>query len=328
MLKRLDRGMRSLVGRSPLRTLASNEDDSSLVPAPPPRRITGRRGGLSVNTQLRLVKQLQSAEQTVRPVVRPRKVRELDVPSLDHLQRQAVERDARERELARSRAARDQLEAAAARARRAKRSTVYLVDGYNVIHAWPHLKKLLLADNLEAARETLISELNGFSVFRSLKVVIVFDSQTEECRVREVQRESVNAHLDVVYACSGDLGSADSFIEAEVISLMRAKEPPSIYVCTNDRASSEASFCSGALRLQSQALLDEKLKTDTELAEVLRTKSAQNAASSRRLGIAGAAGVSSKLAALREKLQQQARKDGAERRRVDARRTAGSQRVL
>lgn len=52
-----------------------------------------------------------------------------------------------------------------------------IVDGYNVIHAWPELKRLLNEASLEAARDRLIERLAVFGMVTGAEVTVVFDSR-------------------------------------------------------------------------------------------------------------------------------------------------------
>jgi predicted RNA-binding protein with PIN domain len=54
----------------------------------------------------------------------------------------------------------------------------YLVDGYNLLHQLPELRRQL-EYNLEAAREGLLIRLSAFSLSKSVEVSIVFDGIDE-----------------------------------------------------------------------------------------------------------------------------------------------------
>ena len=51
-----------------------------------------------------------------------------------------------------------------------------IVDGYNVVHAWPSLKRLLAEASLEAAREKLIERLAVLGIVTGQSVTVVFDA--------------------------------------------------------------------------------------------------------------------------------------------------------
>lgn len=51
-----------------------------------------------------------------------------------------------------------------------------VVDGYNVIHAWPSLKKLMTEASLEAARDKLVERLSILGIVAGADVTVVFDA--------------------------------------------------------------------------------------------------------------------------------------------------------
>lgn len=82
-----------------------------------------------------------------------------------------------------------------------------LVDGYNVIHAWPELKELV-ADNMDAARMKLIDILSNYQGVRKCKIIIVFDAH----RVQGHREEVVDYHnIHLVY--TKEAQTADQYIE-------------------------------------------------------------------------------------------------------------------
>ena len=52
--------------------------------------------------------------------------------------------------------------------------TILLVDGYNVIGAWPKLQKVKEREGLEEARQGLIERLTNYSAFHGCPTKIVF----------------------------------------------------------------------------------------------------------------------------------------------------------
>jgi predicted RNA-binding protein with PIN domain len=54
----------------------------------------------------------------------------------------------------------------------------YLVDGYNLLHQLPELRRQI-EYNLEAAREGLLIRLSAFSISKSVEVSVVFDGIEE-----------------------------------------------------------------------------------------------------------------------------------------------------
>lgn len=64
---------------------------------------------------------------------------------------------------------------------------ILLVDGYNVIGAWPELSFLKDRD-LEAARDKLVEWMAEYQSYTGYRVVVVFDAQF----VRGVKRKARN----------------------------------------------------------------------------------------------------------------------------------------
>lgn len=85
---------------------------------------------------------------------------------------------------------------------------VLLVDGYNIIGAWPCLKKTRDGNCLEAARWELVEALINYSAFQGFETQIVFDAQYQNtCSNQEVITEI----LSVYYTDFGQ--TADTYIE-------------------------------------------------------------------------------------------------------------------
>ena len=82
-----------------------------------------------------------------------------------------------------------------------------LVDGYNVIFAWPELSSLA-RENIDSARDALIDACSNFKAMTSAEMILVFDAY----RVKAHMTEHVNyGNVKVVY--TGEVETADHFIE-------------------------------------------------------------------------------------------------------------------
>ena len=82
-----------------------------------------------------------------------------------------------------------------------------VVDGYNVIHAWPQLKRLL-GVSLEVARDKLIERLSVYGLVTSADVTVVFDSHQKSSRA---DAEQMVEGVRVIFTRRGH--SADQVIE-------------------------------------------------------------------------------------------------------------------
>jgi predicted RNA-binding protein with PIN domain len=103
-----------------------------------------------------------------------------------------------------------------------------IVDGYNVIHAWPQLKRLLGDASLEAARDKLIDRLSVFGMVAGANVTVVFDAHHSAVRTNS---EEVVEGVRVVFTRKGH--SADHLIER--IAYDASQTGDMITVATSDR---------------------------------------------------------------------------------------------
>jgi predicted RNA-binding protein with PIN domain len=105
-----------------------------------------------------------------------------------------------------------------------------IVDGYNVIHAWSTLKRLLTGASLEAARDKLVERLAVLGMVRGAEVTVVFDSH----RAASSSEEMVEG-VRVLFTRKGH--SADHAIER--IAYQAGDSGDVITVATSDRFQSD-----------------------------------------------------------------------------------------
>jgi predicted RNA-binding protein with PIN domain len=103
-----------------------------------------------------------------------------------------------------------------------------IVDGYNVIHAWPELKRLLTGATLEAARDRLIERLSVFGMVVGADVTVVFDAHHSAARNNS---EATVDGVRVLFTRKGH--SADHAIERMAYDASQAGDV--ITVATSDR---------------------------------------------------------------------------------------------
>ena len=89
---------------------------------------------------------------------------------------------------------------------RQRESEYYLVDGYNVINAWPELMRL--RGNLDEARDVLVHILTEYGAFENYEMTVVFDAFFTEDEEHELQ---ISDRMRVLYTGAGE--TADSCIE-------------------------------------------------------------------------------------------------------------------
>ena len=103
-----------------------------------------------------------------------------------------------------------------------------VVDGYNVIHAWPELKQLLSGASLEAARDRLVERLAVFGMVAGAEVTVVFDAHHSAARKNS---EEIVEGVHVLFTRKGH--SADHAIER--IAYEASQVGDLITVATSDR---------------------------------------------------------------------------------------------
>ncbi len=132
-----------------------------------------------------------------------------------------------------------------------------LVDGYNVIHAWPVLKKLK-DTNLAHARDKLNDLLLEYMALSGERIIIVYDAHLVKNNQEHIEKLD---GLEVVYTREGE--TADSVIEKLVGNLIKKG---SVFVVTSDGDEQSLIFGRGAYRITPQELLGRihQLKRESE----------------------------------------------------------------
>ncbi|MHB8061662.1 MAG: NYN domain-containing protein [Ruminiclostridium sp.] len=82
-----------------------------------------------------------------------------------------------------------------------------LVDGYNIIYAWPELKGLA-DENMDGARMKLLDSLSNYQGIQKCQIIVVFDAYRVEGHIEEVT-DYQNIHV----AYTREAQTADQYIE-------------------------------------------------------------------------------------------------------------------
>lgn len=122
-----------------------------------------------------------------------------------------------------------------------------LVDGYNVIGAWPDLVQVRDQAGLELARHQLVETLVNYAAYKAFTVKLVFDAYAQRT---PTTIEPVTQNLDVHYTAFGQ--TADSYIEAWCARLRH--HPQRTIVVTSDRAQQLTVMGYGAEWMSTQQL--------------------------------------------------------------------------
>lgn len=106
--------------------------------------------------------------------------------------------------------------------------TLLLVDGYNVIGAWPSLNKLAHRSLMELARLRLVESLASYVAFRGYQATVVYDSHAQPTPAHQERSPS---GIEILYTPYGV--TADTCIER--ICAQRQWQGYRVRVATSDR---------------------------------------------------------------------------------------------
>jgi uncharacterized protein len=137
---------------------------------------------------------------------------------------------------------------------------ILLVDGYNMVGAWEHLKDIRDRQGLEEARRALAHSLVSYSAYQDYDTRIVFDAQYQD---KPSSQEVISGSVTICYTDFKQ--TADSYIE-KACALFRKdlrKYDQRLIVATSDRAQQLTVVGYGAEWMSAQGL-----QTEVELAEM------------------------------------------------------------
>lgn len=123
---------------------------------------------------------------------------------------------------------------------------ILIVDGYNIIGAWPELQKLKEI-RLEDARDRLIEIMGEYQSFSGMKVLLVFDAYYVPGRGGKY----LQSKLPVYYTKEKE--TADELIERLVTEHVGRRKQ--VYVATSDMTEQHVIFGKGAFRIPAGELL-------------------------------------------------------------------------
>lgn len=132
-----------------------------------------------------------------------------------------------------------------------------IVDGYNMIGAWPELQRLKKQNLLADARELLLQKLSNYTKFEGIDVLVVFDAQL----VPGIQQTYKQYQLTIVFTKEDE--TADSYIER--ITGEKNTRLTQVTVATSDLAEQWQVFSKGALRISANELYKHLKKTEKNI---------------------------------------------------------------
>lgn len=135
-----------------------------------------------------------------------------------------------------------------------------LVDGYNVLNAWPGIAKLKDED-LAHARDCVIAALSEFRSLSGLSVILVFDAHQVK---GGIERRESHAGIEVVYTKEGE--TADEWIERFVARQKETFKDIPLFVTTSDWLEQRIVSAQGAYRVTPLELYNElqRLKKESQ----------------------------------------------------------------
>ncbi|MBQ9197661.1 MAG: TetM/TetW/TetO/TetS family tetracycline resistance ribosomal protection protein [Clostridia bacterium] len=138
-----------------------------------------------------------------------------------------------------------------------------LVDGYNIIFAWPELKELSRV-SLEDARKSLQDILSISRGFKPFELRLVFDAY----KVAGNPGTAEEYHgIHIVYTKEAE--TADNYIEKTIRQIAR-KENSRVRVATSDALEQVIILGGGALRVSAKEFRAEVEAAKVEIAEIIR----------------------------------------------------------
>ena len=123
--------------------------------------------------------------------------------------------------------------------------TFLIVDGYNIIHAWPELEDLTKV-SLESARVKLMDILCNYQGVSEETVILVFDGYLVKGSTGSVTKYN---NIFVVYTKEAE--TADHYIEKTVFNIPKEYR---VKVATNDGLEQTIIMGKGAIRITSKEL--------------------------------------------------------------------------
>ncbi len=129
------------------------------------------------------------------------------------------------------------------------KKTVCYIDGYNVINAWPELKREQNFD-LTSARSKLNDYIQEYASYYNEEVTIVYDAyMTKSKRVKSEKLHNLN----IIYTKKNQ--TADSYIE-KVVNELSKDIRITVKVVTSDWAIQRQIMGNGAVRMAPWELID------------------------------------------------------------------------
>lgn len=144
---------------------------------------------------------------------------------------------------------------------------VLIVDGYNIVHAWPELKLTLDTRGLEDARRQLVHELSEYAAQTGVKVTVVFDAHG-----RAETGEPFQVVDGVTVRFGTRTASADHVIERLANESARRGAAGQVTVATGDRLQRAMVGAMGVSTISAHTLAAEVARVAAEVVASRRSR--------------------------------------------------------
>ena len=124
-----------------------------------------------------------------------------------------------------------------------------IVDGYNIIHAWPSLHATLRDRGLEDARRALVSALAEYAAQTGIAVTVVFDAHARPGAIPSMEK-----HDGVTVIFGSKRSTADHVIERAAYKASQRGEGADVVVATDDRLERDVVGAMGVATMGARAL--------------------------------------------------------------------------
>ena len=125
------------------------------------------------------------------------------------------------------------------------RRNITIIDGYNVINAWPNLSDISKT-SLESARENLIDELAEYKSMSGEEIIIVFDAYN-----LDRPKETISEKFGMKIVFTKRYQTADTYIEKQILKI---SQKHNLKVVTDDGQIQILASNKGAARMTSTEL--------------------------------------------------------------------------
>jgi hypothetical protein len=142
-----------------------------------------------------------------------------------------------------------------------------VVDGYNILHAWPDLARSMRTESLEDARRRLVVRLGEYRASTGNEVLVVFDARRRT--PGSLDREVVEG-VEVQYGSARE--SADHVIERLMYEASRRGTVLEMVLATDDHLQRDLVRGMGVPTMSSHALLAEVERAEGERSGEIRRR--------------------------------------------------------